>query len=422
MKQFLRNTSAGLFLSLVIYMPFHVLISTWVGTSFGLLTVAKILKDVVLIVGLVAAFFAADKKAIKNLAQDKLVWLIAAYALVTVALAIAKPTEQDAEVLGVTYNLRFLAMFVYGLLVASWINAKYLRKVFKVAVLVGVIVATLGVLQYLLLPNNALSHLGYSKTNGTPPAFFIDEKPDLERVMSTLKDPNSLGSYLLIIVFLIPSVIKSRRKQIVCGLLVLLCLWLTFSRGAVLGFIAGLAAYIVLKNRNQKIIKLSAKKLIFPLVTILIVVTGGLMIFRNSYLVQNVILHADQQTVLEDPNQLRLRFFKESLVRIYHNPFGSGPGTAGIVSIRNQTQGTILNENYYLQIATEVGLLGLALFLAIIILTAKRLYEARAPESLALLASLAGLLLTSLLIHTWSNEALAYTWWGLAALNLKEKG
>jgi hypothetical protein len=34
----------------------------------------------------------------------------------------------------------------------------------------------------------------------------------------------------------------------------------------------------------------------------------------------------------------------------------------------------------------------------------------------ALLASFAGLALTNFLVHIWSNEAVAYTWWGLAGL------
>jgi uncharacterized membrane protein YhaH (DUF805 family) len=402
-------------------MPVHVLISTWVGSSLGLLTVTKILKDVVLVVGLVMAFLAVDKSTLRKLARDKLAWLIVAYTALTLVMALIRSVEQDAEVLGIVYNLRFLAMFVYATLIISWAGAGFRKRAVRIVVCAGLIVAAFGVIQYTLLPSNALSHLGYSKVNGTPPAFFIDEKPDLERVMSTLKDPNSLGSYLLIIVFLIPIVFKSRRKQLVYVGITLLCLWLTFSRGAVLGLIVATATFYIIKNRNQKFFSKSLRKVLIPLVTILIIVTGGLLVLRHSYLVQNVILHADQKTVLEDPNQLRIRFFKESLARIYHNPFGSGPGTAGIVSIRNQTQGTILNENYYLQIATEVGLLGLTLFLAIIILTAKRLYDAHTHESLALLASLAGLLLTSLLIHTWSNEALAYTWWGLAGLYLKRK-
>ena len=90
-----------------------------------------------------------------------------------------------------------------------------------------------------------------------------------------------------------------------------------------------------------------------------------------------------------------------------------------LASIRNNTQGTILNENYYLQIGTEVGIFGLGLFLAILFVVARRLYWLRSnPLALALLASFVGLAVTNLLVHIWSNEAVAYTWWGLAALTI----
>lgn len=153
---------------------------------------------------------------------------------------------------------------------------------------------------------------------------------------------------------------------------------------------------------------------------LLLVAASGLIVFRNSYVVQNVVFHADQSTTLEDPNELRLRFIKESIDGVLAVPLGSGPGTAGLASIRNNVQGVQLNENYYLQVATEVGIVGLLLFLAIIVLVARSLNGARSNDlfAVALLASFAGLAFTNTLVHIWSNEAVAYTWWGLAGLML----
>src|SRR5690606_37362463 len=88
----------------------------------------------------------------------------------------------------------------------------------------------------------------------------------------------------------------------------------------------------------------------------------------------------------------------------------------GIVSIRNDKQGVVLNENYYLQILYEVGIVGLVLFIAILAVVAVRLYRRRSTFALALLAAFIGLAATNFLVHIWSVEALAYTWWGLAGL------
>lgn len=419
----LRKPAEWIILGLLAYIPFHVLLSTWLGTSFGALTAAKIAKDVIALAGFLLAAVAVSKMDLRRLAADKLMWLIGGYGLLTIILAIMRPTEQDAEVLGVVYNLRFLVFFLYGLLVMSWQKDNLLlKKALKIILVAGLIVSLLGVFQYLLLPDAALQSVGYSKQNGTPAAFFIDDKPNLERVMSTLKDPNSLGSYLIIITALVAALAlrakeKLRQKYLIIILLCTVCLWLTFSRGAVLGLVLAIAALTALQPGSRKYLGKYKKVIAISLVTLLIVVTGGLTIFKDSYVVRNVIFHADEQTVLEDPNELRLRFWRESISGIADDPFGSGPGTAGLASIRNQAQGTELNENYYLQIASEIGIAGLLLFIAIIAVLTKRLYGLRElPIARGLLASLIGLLFTSLLIHTWSNEAIAYVWWGLAGL------
>ncbi len=425
MQTKIRKASELIFVGLLIYMPFHVLLATWIGSSFGVMTAAKILKDIVLVGGFLLALFASGKPSLVKLAKTKLVWLIAAYGLLTVGLSLVRPTEQDAEVLGIVYNLRFLLMFLYGGLIMLWQkNNKFLKKSLKVVLVAGLLVSVFGILQYLILPNDALSHLGYSKANGTSAAFFIDDKPNLERAMSTLKDPNSLGSYLLIIIglsfaFLVRVKSKLRKRYAALVGVATLCLWFSFSRGALIGLIATIFVLFILEPTTRSLIKKHKTKIVISGVTILCIVTGGLMLFRDTYLVKNVIFHADSETVLEDPNELRLRFWRESLHKISQNPLGSGPGTAGIVSIRNQTQGVVLNENYYLQIAQEVGWLGIILFLSIIVMVVKKLWDLRElPVARGLLASLIGLLITSMLIHTWSNEAIAYTWWGLAGLGI----
>ncbi len=427
-----KRSSLYIFLGLLAYAPLHILLSTWIGTSFGVLDIAKVFKDGVLVVGFLLALTVSVKQAwFKHVLRDRLVWLIVAYAALTVLLAAIKPTDSDAEVLGVVYNTRFLLFFLYGLLLARLFPAKQLiQTATRVALGAGLIVVVFGIFQYLVLPNDALNHLGYSRANGVLPAFFIDEKPDLERVMSTLRDPNSLGSYLIIIGMLLVAkltVIKRQKQKVLWGLalfLTLLCLWYTFSRSGQLGFILALGVFVLLAQTKLKQTLLRHKKLVGTVLTVLIIVLGfGFVAARNTYLVQNVIFHADQKTVLEDPNQLRVRFWRESAQQIVHNPEGGGPGTAGLASIRNDVQGTVLNENYYLQIGEEVGVVGLFLFLAILSRVVRRLfYQRDSLIALALLASLVGLMFTNFLVHIWSNEAVAYTWWGLAGLVLASLG
>ena len=409
------------------YMPLHIFLSTWLGTSWHVLELARTAKDVVLVFGFCLALGLSWRKPwFRSLLQDKLAWLFIAYGLLTVGMALIKPTDPDAELLGVVYNLRFLLFFGYGLLLTHLLDAGHiLKRSLQVVLAAAAIGVLFGIFQYAALPNDALQHVGYTRANGVLPVFLIDEKPDLERVMSTLRDPNSLGSYLIIIAPLAYVAMlagkRPRDTYLYGGLLgaTLLCLWFTFSRSAWLGMLLAAGTFVVLAESKAKTILSKHRTIVIGgVLTVLVVVGVGLAALWQTYLVQNVILHADKSTVLEDPNQLRVRFFKESVQDIVQNPLGHGPGTAGLVSVRNNRQGTILNENYYLQIGTEVGLIGLALFVAILIWVGIRLWRAQNPVARALLASFVGLALTNFLVHIWSNEAVAYTWWGLAGIVL----
>jgi O-antigen ligase len=427
----LKRTSLWIFLGLLAYMPFHIFLSTWLGSSWGVLDFAKVAKDGALVLGfLIALGFSVRQIWFRELLRSRLVWLIIIYALLHVYLALIRPTDQDAEILGVVYNTRFLLYFLYGLLLTRLFpDAKLQDKAVKIVVVTGFLVALFGVIQYSVLPNNALQHVGYSRENGVLPAFFIDAKPDLERAMSTLRDPNSLGSYLIITTMILLTVYfatkrrTTKRAMLWTLAITTLCLTYTFSRSALLGFVAAVALFMIMSdNPTRRWAREHKRKVALGLVVMVVLLGGILYTTRNTYYVQNVVFHTDQSTVLEDSNQLRIRLWQESVLAIILQPTGTGPGTAGLASIKNDRQGTVLNQNYYLQIANEVGLLGLFLFLLIMLIVAYGLYRRRAfLLSVGLLAAFAGLGITNLLLHIWSNEAVAYTWWGLASLMFVRK-
>lgn len=405
-------------------MPLHIFLSTWIGTSFGVLELAKVFKDIVLVAGFALALGASVTQPwFKPLLRDKLVWLIAGYGALTLLLAVIKPTDQDAETLGVVYNLRFLLFFIYGALLVHLHDITHVRRMaLKVVMAVALPVLAFGIFQYTLLPDGALTHVGYSRANGVLPVFYIDDKPDLERAMSSLRDPNSFGSYIIIILSVAAAYfLKSKNrdlKRAAAGFvgLSLLALWYTFSRSAWLGALVALVVIAIMYYKHRRNFRVPRRALIAASV---VVVVGLALLYplRNTYFFQNVVLHEDASTTLESSNELRIRFWRESLESAAHNPLGYGPGTAGLASIRNDKQ-VILNENYYLQILHEGGVLGIAVLVAIIIMVFLRLYR-RIDHSLALalFGVLAGLAVTNFMVHIWSNEAVAYTFWGLAGVS-----
>lgn len=425
LQQKLLDISKYIFFGLLAYMPFHIFIATTLGSSLGVLGPLKVLKDVVLVFGFCLLFGISLKQSwFKNWIKNWLVIVIVVYALHTLLLAAFRPTDIDAEILGITFNLRYLIFFLYAWLLTKWLPVVQLQKTaLKVVFASALGVVSIGLIQYFILPIDFLAHFGYSKANGVLPSFLIDNKPDLVRIMSTIRDPNSLGSYLVIILSLLTArILQTKRKDRIrwyaFWLMSALALFLTFSRSALLGLGLSVAIFSSLFIKNKMNLSRTAiRNIIIIVVAMVGILAAGLFVMRDSYFVKNTVFHADERTVEESPNQKRLRFTEESIQMIKDVPVGYGPGTAGSASQQNNIQGSRLTENYYLQLALEVGIVGLVLFLIIAVMVAINLLgQSHNLYALALLSSLAGLALTNMFLHIWSNEAVAYIWWGLAGL------
>jgi O-antigen ligase len=389
------------------------------------LTLLRFLKKSYLVVGVVLALLTTPKKFLVKLAKDKLVWLIALYATLTLVIALLKPTDQDAEAIAVVYNLRFLLFFLYAALLAHKHGRDLIKTSVKIVLAVGTIVALFGIFQVALLPDDALSRIGYSRANGTPAAFYIsDETKAIERAYSTAKDPNSLGSYLIIILSISVLYLLSRwpKDRNLLGGIVLatvLCLFLTYSRSAWIGAAVAMTLLVLLLPRTRELLARYKKAVIYAGILTVIVVVLGLFSFRNTSVVQNLVFHVGDDAEITS-NSGRTIALNYTIEKISDNPLGYGPGTAGPASFKNDVQGAVIPENYYLQLAHEVGVLGLVIFIAICAVVARRLYRIRKIDflAIALLSSFAGLVVTNMLVHIWFFEPVAYTWWGIAGLVL----
>lgn len=419
-------------MALVMYMPLHIFLSQSASLVTGGLEVWKAAKDVLLVAAVPLLLWIAYKRQIFERGFRWHFILGTAYILLHLLFVLFDRNDYTySAIVASVYNSRLLAYLLLGLVVGSFISGKrYLKWLLTAAVLVASFTALFGVLQY-FLPSDLLTHVGYSLERGVKPLFFIDDKPDLPRVMSTLRDPNSFGAYLILPILLTTyAAVKQQANEtffirpfrkgtlLVMSLLQGAALFLTFSRGAALGAILA-AVTLLCIVRGKAVFSLVGKYWEIFVLLIVIVVTLGLS-FKDSYLVQNVIFHADESTVLADPNELRVQLLQRSVDSILDNPLGYGPGTAGLVAITNPQSG-ILTENYYLQIAHEVGWLGLLLFMAILYLIGKKLFSDSLGGSdiaAVLFASFVAYLFYSLLIHLWSNEAVALQWWLLAGVYL----
>jgi len=421
-------------MAFVIYMPLHVLIVQWFSLATGGIEVWKAAKDIIIVILVPILLFVSYKK---GLFQDKtfrwLALLATLYALLHLFfVAFDQNDDTYSAIVGSVFNIRLMGFLLLGLVVGNMKEGqKYLKYLLTASVLIATAVAAFGVAQY-FLPPDLLTNVGYSLERGVKPLFFIDDRPELPRVMSTLKDPNSLGAYLILPILitglaLIKNKLQSQffirnfRREVLAVMLViqLTALVLSFSRGALLGLIisGGVVFALLYGHKALQVVK----KYWYVALALSLLVPFSIFLARDSALVQDYVFHAAVSTDQADPNQKRIQLQEEAIEDILQEPEGYGPGSAGLVSISNP-QGGLLTENYYLQIAYEVGWLGLTLFMAIIGLLIYKLQKAsnllseNRATAVVLLASLAGYLFYSLLIHLWSNEAVALQWWLLSGV------
>jgi hypothetical protein len=403
-------------------MPFHIFLSQWLSTYTGGLNEWKLAKDVITAI---LVIFTPILVWLQRRGTRLFNWLVlfaAVYALLHLLLwAVHLDIYKQSALLGIIYNNRV----VWYLLIGFGARLLYpegfaWQRIVKIVLIISTIVAALGALQY-FLPKDILTHFGYSTARGVKPNFFIDDNPEFPRVMSTIRDPNTLGAYLLLPVALITGLtakVKSWRHRIELAalwLLHILAIVLTFARSAWLA--TALVVILVIWWNYHAWLGRMFKRW-WPIVAILVVMAGvGAYATKNTSFVKGVIVHSTgKPKAAHDSDGFHLLFVENGLKGIAHDPFGYGPGTAGLASIQNP-KGSFLTENYYVQIGYEVGVVGLALFVLLNIVVYRQLLQRNDNQlTVALLATFWGYILVNMLLHIWSNEAVAAQWWILAGL------
>ena len=355
-----------------------------------------------------------------NIFKEPLFLCIAAFAALNIALIPLFFTGGEATLAGLLINLRFLLFFVLVYLALA-LYPQYTRLFIKVFVAGALVVLVFAILQLTILPNDFLKYLGYNQTT-IMPYLTVDQNVSFIRINSTLRGPNPLGAYaVIVLVLLLAFWLKAKRKitkreQFVIAILGVggvLALWASYSRSAVLGFVV--AVVLVLAATVGKKV---SKTVWVILAVVALAIGGSLVAFKDTAFVTNVILH---ENPIEGNNVNSNDGHANSLVdgtkRVIQQPLGGGIGSTGSASLL--TKSPLIIENQYLFVAHETGWLGLGLFIAISWLLLSKLWRGRKDWFvLGVFASGVALAFIGVLLPVWVDETVAITWWGLAAIAL----
>jgi hypothetical protein len=414
------TASGALILALV---PFHAFLTIFAAQFVGHYTLLRLWKEVLLVVVCAGAIavVATDATKRQRLARDWLwrsVLVFIALYLVAAIVSLATDTVTlKAAAYGVLSGTRFLLFFVALWLLASRASLLW-RLRYKLLLGPALIVVLFGALQRFVLPYDILRHVGYGPDT-IRPYQTIDKKTSFFRIISTLRGANPLGAYMVVILSVLVARLFTGLRKVPTLFFILACvvvLAATYSRSAWIGAFVGVGLIAASKLKHLFSIR-SAVLIALAGTTIL---ATGLYVLRDNDFVQNTFFHTDEHSLAStSSNDAHASASLTALKEVVRQPLGRGPGTAGQASVYNAGHDARIAENYYLQVGQEVGWLGLALFIAICILVAIRLYAIRQdPLALGLLAAFIGLVIVNMLSHAWADDTLAYLWWGFAGLVL----
>lgn len=236
-------------------------------------------------------------------------------------------------------------MFWYFALMQLLETEKAARNIYKIVVYSGTLMALHGLLQYIMKVDNPLNWTDAAESNVT-------------RVFSILGSPNVLGSLMILLIPMAAGLFFSEKRPLkkllfFCATGAMgLCLILTFSRGAWLGMAVAAAVYFTFKDKRLFIP--------FAVAAILALLFVPSISSRVAYMLTS-------DYIASSIRGGRLGRLAQGVAVLKDNLWlGVGLGHFGGAVAMNNIPGSFYMDNYYLKTAIEMGLLGLASFLALV--------------------------------------------------------
>ncbi len=417
---------------IIVLLPLHPFLSTWLGTSIGPLLLWKSWKELLIVstlISLIIFVLMANGKIKKQIFTNKIILLILSFAVlctVSTFIALINGADKEAIVAGSLIGLRYFALFVLAYITISIYTPSRQsleKRAMHFLVIVGVLLSILGAIQVFLLPKMFLAGFGYDALFTIPPFLLVDDNPNALRAFATLRGPNDYGAYLIMSFIATLALFHRYKYKAVAALgIILVGILLSASRSAFIGLVVATVVYVVVKDGITWIRKFSTKQLTLVFTALLTSMVLLAYISVTYAPLRLAVFHSSPSDahLFEGSTEAHFNSTYEGMKRIDDNALGCGMGCAGPASYYSDTPR--ISENYYVQIAEEVGVFGVLIWLTIFVLVMKQLYEIYKSNgseiALVLLSSGAGIATIGLLLHVWADDPLSMTWWALAGIVL----
>jgi hypothetical protein len=198
--------------------------------------------------------------------------------------------------------------------------------------------------------------------------------------------------------------------------LMFVTLVMTLSRSAMASVAASIALAAIAARATGRLVLLGLVGLVIAGV---IVLSGYIKVSTIEAMVN-----------LNDASSLKhVLAFDESINLIVQSPLGRGLGTAGNIGQQEQGGAGITNESWYLQIGTEMGILGMAVYLGLVLVTMilalLQFFKVRdfwlRTVTLTVATAACSMLVLGNFLHAWENTPLSIVFWLMAGIAIRAR-
>lgn len=393
------------------------LFSVWADSTIGGKEAIKVAKDSLLYIFAslaLMALYVKKPKQLKTLLSKRYNQIALLFIGLNLIQALFGVAELDARLAGLLFNTRYIVWFFVLQAGAVYFDKQLPQKLQRSLIGIAWFLVVFAVLQATLLPKDFLGFFGYEYEAGRA-YLALDGNPDIIRVTATTRGPNELGAFIMFAVLGLAAAVSRTRtitkQQLLWAVLAFTALFFTYSRSASVGLVVGLSILGFMTVKNKRVV-------VWSLLGLLSAITLLVGLSTQSTFLQNTLFHTEFDDILEDGADIeRLRFQQEGIETLARDPQGLGTGSAGTASFYDADP--LITENYFLQIAIELGVIGLILFVCLLWLIGKELWTARSEFYAQLgFISLFSFIAIGLFLHVWTDDLASFLWWGTAGIGL----